>query len=661
MFKSHSSDNKNIVKEIHDNFLSSFNVDLDQIYMQYYKLLDDDKTEAEKNVHHIKVEVFNNLPSNHDFASDIVKWNVAYYSFFIDFENLLYQLNTKNQNDIQQYECSRDFGLDIQEDLLDSVLKDEVDPVSTLENIYGINISLDIHDIIIKEIETLEVRFTNRFHYDLRKSYVDCLKQYKEYKVKKLTPTSGIDNESQHMELSSYNNFSFFEQCWNVISSINIGEVSTYNTIYKYCNPFISGSRRDVIYPIENSIKGFNQDKIAEITIDQFHLDVVKKGTANLIIEQLEYLTTSWNSNLKIAVLLDLYWGIQEMLAKMTQVKIIRLPSYEEADFNMKVHKRVSENRLYKKPLTGKSTIFTPAFFENTYTIFDKRDIAKSINDSINSTNQKNLLYPFAPNIQYSKSHGEAIVPEALSEITLNISLNKEIQEFFKNNFDQLKQGNNDKYKTFEDLVSIYTEKLSYTKIQDYYFLENFTCLNLSMKLYDYLYPVASELLNDSTDIGGKKQSMLYDYLNEIVSALLSIKSPYLRLRVADIVIQSYGASKYLNKSQYITALVAMIKFLNQYIVRINDSYNMVYDAVFYYYAKRLNSDCDYSILLNEFDELINQTYSDYIRIDPDSIHSDVKSKSNPMWRDLLNEKKGKRRTFYHNIIKSIMLNRLQN
>lgn len=661
LFKSHCLDNKNTVKEIHDKFLSSFGIDLDLIYMEYSNLLAVDKAESENNSNHLKVEVLNNKPSNNDSASDLIKWNVAFYYFFVDFENLLRQLNTKNQNDIQQDECSRIFGLDIQEDLLDGILKDEADPVSTLENIYGINVSLDIHNIITKQIETLEARFTERFHCDLRKSYVDCLKQYEAYKEKKSAPITSINNDSQHFELYIDNNLTFFEYCWNVISSRNIGEVSTYNTILKYCNPCISGNRRDLADPLLPNFKECNQENLVEINIDQFHLDVEKKDIAIHINEQLEYLTSAWNDNLKIAVLLDLYWNIQDNLGKMKQVKIIRLSKYEEADFNMKVHKGVIDNRLFKSPLTGKSTIFTPAYFEDTYTIFDKRNISKVIYNAINSTNQKQLLYPFVPNIKYCKLNDEAIVPEALSEITLNISLNKEIQEFYKNNFDQLKKGNNDKYKTFEDLLSIYTEQFSYTKIQDYYFLENFTGMNISMKMYDYLYPIASVLLNDTTDNGEKKQSILYYYLNEIVSALFRVNSPYLRLRVTDIVIQAYGSSKYLIKSQYITALVAMTKILNQYIDRINDTYSLVYDAIYYYYAKRLINDCDYSLLIDELDSLINQSYSDYIRINPDCIHSEVKSKSNSIWKDLLDEKKGSRRTFYHNIIKSIMLNRSQN
>ncbi len=658
MFKKQSSDSKKSAKEIHDNFLSSYGIDLDQIYMEYYKLVDDDKAEAESKANHIKVEVLNNIPSSNDSASDLVKWNITFYPFFVDYENLLCQLKTKNQNDIQQDECNKIFGLDIQKDILDSILKDEANQVSTLEKIYGIYVSIDIHDIIIKQIETLETKFANRFHYDLRKSYMDCLKDYEAYKAKKSALFSDITGNLDNPELYSDKNLTYFELCWNIISSNNIGKVSTYNTIFKYCKPCVSGNRRDILDPLLYNFKDFNQEKISEIIIDQFHLDVFKKGTANHINEQLEYLTSAWNNNIKIAVLLDLYWDMQEMLDKIIQVKIIRLPRYEEADFNQKAHNRVSENRIYKSPLTGKSVIFTTAFFEDTYTIFDKWDIAEYINDVISSTNQKNLLYPFVPNIKYSKSNGAATVPEAFSEITLNISLDKEIREFYKNNYNELKQGNNNKYKTFEDLLSIYTEHFSYTKTQDFYFLENFTCLNLSMKLYNYLWPIASELFNDSTDIGAKKQSMLYDYLNEIISALFRIRSPYLRLRVADIVIQSYGASKYQNDTHYITALVAITKFLNLYVDGINDTYSMVYDATFYYYTKKINSDCDYSLLLKELDALINHYYCDYIRIDPDSIYSDIISKSNPMWKDLLNEKKGNRRIFYHIIIKSIMLNR---
>jgi hypothetical protein len=660
LFKNHNSDNISTAKEIHDNFLSSFGIDLDLIYNEYSQLLAEEIAETESNDHQLKVEVLNNIPSNHDSTSDIVKWKSTFYLFFVEYEKLLFQLNTKNQNDVQQDECSRTFGIDIQVDLLNNILIDEADPELALLNIYGINVSMNMHDIIIQKIEDLEMKFKRNFHHDLRKCYIDCFQKYREYKVKKSALATDISSDNQHLELFS-DNPTYYEHCWNVISSNNIGDVSIYNTFLNYHSPFISGNRRDLLDPLSYNTNEYNQEKLAVIIMDQFHLDIEKKGIAVHINEQLEYLISSWNNNIKIAVLLDLYWGIQEILCKMNQVKIIRLPKYEEADFNMKVHKRVSENRLFKSPLTGKSTIFTPAFLEDTYTIFDKRDIAEYINGSINSANEKNILYPFVPNIKYCKSSGEATVAKALSEITMNISLNKEIHEFYKNNFDQLKQGNNDKYKTFEDLLSIYTEQFSYTKIQDYYLLEDFTSMNLSMKLYDYLCPIAFELLNDNTDIGKRKQCMLYNYLNEIVSALFRIKSPYLRLRVTDIVIQSYGTSKYLNKSQYITALLAMAKILNQYIDRINDTYNMVYDAIFYYYTKRLNNKCDYSLLLDELDLLINQSYTDYIRIDPDSIYDDVKNKSNPMWRDLLDEKKGNRRTFYHNIIQSIMLNRSQN
>lgn len=600
MFKSLGPFNKNTAKEIHDNFLSLYGVDLDLIYLYF-----DNEAESENIQKKLSVKVSNYESNEKEKDSSYsIKWKVGFFSYFERYEVLYKKFNN------EKLKLSKDFDIYVENDII-----------------------VDLN----KQFKELEEKFAKSYKCDFKTCFVACQEQYQEYKKKKMAQKN---NDYNNIDSKTF----YFQQFWNVISQRNIGNIRLVNNIIKYCYPCPSGNRRDTREEL------LWQD--INIT-NLFHNNIDEKGTINHIYEKLDCLVSTWNNHIKIAILLDLYWDIQEASSKMTQIKIKRCTN--EEDYRNKVHKAVSEKRKKSKPLTGKSELFVPAFFENTYTIFDKRNVEKYIDETIKLVNQKKLLYPFIPNIQYDKSHNEVVVPEALSEITLNILLNKDIQKFYSNDFDQIGQGKNIKYKTFNDLISIYTEQFSSTKIQDYYLLESFTCLNLSMKLYDYLWPFASEILNDRTDIG--KQNKLYDYLNKIVSSLLMIRSPYLRLRITDIVIQSYKATNNINKTQYIAVFENIAKILNQYIETVNDTYDMVYDAI-YYYAVKLGNDNNYSNILNEMAQLINIYHDYYIRLDPDSICSDVKA--NNIWGDLLKEKRGIRKVFYHNIIKSIMLNRLK-
>lgn len=186
---------------------------------------------------------------------------------------------------------------------------------------------------------------------------------------------------------------------------------------------------------------------------------------------------------------------------------------------------------------------------------------------------------------------------------------------------------------------------------------------NLSMKLYDYLWPITNSLMSKKSNIEVEKKENFDKYMTSIISFLYKIKSPYLRLRVADIIIQSYGHSQYIKSEQYLISMEAIQSFLDIYVKIINEGYQIIYDSMFYYYGKEMLLVDNKSPILDELEDLINHKYKHFIQIDPDSIledfapHDDCTDDFGYVFNELLTNKRGEQRDFYSKIMQNILLN----
>lgn len=485
-------------------------------------------------------------------------------------------------------------------------------------------------------MDTLEKDFYNEFGYDINTSYVKCWSPYQSHKQEKAKIWSKANDKLR--TIKDKNHISYFEYYWKIISCHDIGTISTLNTIYRYPELIFPGHRMDSLYKSVEVTETSETNKILQLTMDEYLIGISKRGNANYINDQLDFLTSTYNDYMKIAVLLDLYWNFKALLSNTKKVK---LDTYNLEKVECK------ENA---------------AFQDNKYFILESRKY--KINSEINNlkSNSK-ILYPFTLDVHYDSKQKTMAVPEAFAEIYLNAALNKHFIKFFTNNFNLICKSTSYKHKTFEDANIIYSKQFSYNQIQDYYCLESIMGLNLSMKLYDYIWPLYVEILNSELHI--TKEVLFQDYINPIIATLFKIKSPYLRLRIADLVLQPYGYSKYIQKERNLLSLMAIRKIINKYADSINSSYKAIFTAMFYYYGKHLLSTEDNLKGLEDLEELINNEYKPFIRIDAASIEADIPSSNQNnefglIWNELLQDKRGNQRDLYSYIMQGILINNKQ-
>jgi hypothetical protein len=673
LFRKYTILEEKTLQEIKRNFSFHYKIDLDKIFDKYVSASQDDTAQGKPSPMKLAFSGIG-LSENHLINTEFIKYDERYYNDLLQYEKIINKLRKPHAYDAFKEEFYHTFGLSMNELLANCNSEDESEQINYLRNYYGINLpSTDDFSKTNKELLSLEADFQKKYGLDINKCYVKCFRSFQEQKQIKLNKAT---NDSEYI---NYCNGTLFEKCWDIVTSKRIVPrhisrrnldkahllpkqikfIKTYNKhlikinfeykINKRYVPCFSGHRRDWQNNIATISGETDLSKLLQVTMDEHHTSVTKKGIANYVRDQLENLSTNWNDVIKIAVLLDLYWNLKALTDKSTSIKLITF------------HNDNSDN-------DDKEDNITPCFDQKEFRVIDTRKykIAKEIEQTTEMQQQGKLLCPFTPSVKYSSINRTFEVSNSFAEIQLNFLLNPDITDFFTLNFNMISKGAPYKHKTFRDALSIYTKQFSFTKISDYYCLESLMGFNLSMKLYDYLWPMANVFMNPTSDIEKEKKICFDKYVVAIISSLFKIKSPYLRLRVADIIIQSYGHSKYIKKERYLLSMQAIQSFLDTYVKMINEGYQIIYDSMFYYYGKNILSIEERSPFLNELEDLINYKYKAFIQIDPDSILADFAPYDNCkddfgyIFNELLINQRGKPRYLYGKIMQNILMNNYQ-
>jgi len=676
---------KESLSGLQKGFKQKYKYDLNLLSLQYYVALKEQINEL-SNSSHIKInETKKMLSYSFSYAEDEYK---DYIDFFQRYETGLLKVKKINEeyrfNYQKQNRNYRDFfNLDIYEDIaveIENQLNKEecFGENERLNNTYILDDLLNVFNIDRKEadllyedeirqyeqdIENIRMDFKKAFHEDLDTIYQGyktnvCGKTEEKQKswaekhsLKKqieLTDMLKLVKE----EASDYNIRNIYNYYWDMLSFNNIRtNVSTENTnIISHRRDSWNNDRKPLehMYSTNASktVPILYQDPIKPELLNESLVNRIVKfnsgidhiGVVESIENEFKLLNNYTNTNMKLAVLLDLFWNLKMANDKITslEVEVVGNNSQIEVDYD-----------------TNKVTL---ADFDS------ERDEKQGYIDQYNSIRSNissgNLLYPLEPdlNIIYDNTEMKIkriVTSKSLAEINMHLVFNHNIEEFYK------KDVGNVKRKRFEEAYYVYSNMTSEEGCHSYYRMENLTGFNLSMKLYDYTHKLANAVKGD------EKKKKTVDYLTrQIIDLLYKVKSPYLRLKLVDMVMGPFAYSETEEISINIMSLIAIKKLLQSYIDDINENYCAAYDAMLYYIGKRIivSSQDDLKIMQG-IQEMINEDYADYLRLSPKEIDEDRnlgvkdygKNAFGLIWEEIVGKKRCFERLWYEVILETIM------
>lgn len=670
-----------ILKDIKKKFVNTYKVDLDIINLKYYLAMREETSEL-KVASRMKVSVNKkidkvtiNTPDENfnEYIDFFIKYERSSTDFDNAYNNFLKTFSLQREKYMELYHIEIDDILDeIEEQLLcnDDIKKmDEQNYENTildiLENVY--DIKLDETKIMFQKVvscnkdkKNIEDEFFSKFELSL----IDLYSEYRDIRTGKNIEIRTIKGSTtkKQLRLSEYlknvhkkaneNNIrDIYNYYWDSLSSNNI------KIDYTSENNYIVGHRRDIIKNDRTPIKlmysrnegevipiefkdPINQDEMPDNLISQlknFDTKLHQGGIIENIKQELNSLSMFTNKNLKVGILLDLYWNLRLTEDSMISLKI--LLNENNAPLIVDIENKVAT-------LNGKDI---ESFHDHTY----EKDYEAMI---LNVENGR-LLLPFIPNINFNYGKDDMVtttvtLPKSLAEVYINLTYNSEIQRFFSK-----KSESNDKRRRYEDLLSVYCNIWPSANCStDYYYLEYITGINLSLKIYDYTSAMAYKIKNN------EKKKETYDFLvGKIITLLFKVKNVYLRLRLVDLVLLPLSNFCKYDIEEDLTWLVAAIKILKEHIEYLNGNFEIAYDAMFYYFGKKIVSLNNIKELLKEIQNMINRDYADYLRIGPKNIHEDINTcipgygNSSKEWNKLNDKDRNVQRKWHEFIINEIM------